>query len=268
MKDRKWQLLQHGKIPRLNNPLFIGGLPGIGNVGKVAIDFLIDDLNAVKIYEIISYAFPNSVFVSEDNLVELPAVEIFYKKFKGNKRDLILLGGDVQPVDETSSYELSDIVLDIIQNLGAKEVITMGGIGLAHIPKKPKVYCTGNSKDIINKYKNSLVNNQLYGVVGPIIGVSGLLLGLAGKRDIKAVSFLAETYGHPMYLGIKGSREILKTLNQSLSLGIDMQKLDKEIKKIEANLIKKAEQFSQISKTMALKKLQKKLGSSDVDYIG
>ena len=266
MRDGYYKFAQIGKLPKLKNPVFIEGLPGIGNVGKVAVDFLIDELKAKKLYEITSYSFPHSVFVNEDNLVELPIVEVFYRQL-GSKRDLLLLGGDVQPVDEVSSYEFSDRILDMAQQFGVKEIITLGGIGLNDIPKKPKVYCTGNSKRIIDAYKSDLVSNRLYGVVGPIVGVSGLLLGLASKRKIDAISFLAETYGHPMYLGIKGAKEILRVLNKSLKLNIDVNKLDREIKDIESEIIKKTEQLSEVTRQIALKKLQKRIGK-DVDYIG
>ena len=267
MRDDYWKIMQFGKTPKLNKPLLIEGLPGIGNVGKVAVDFLIDELKAKKLYEITSYTFPHSVFVNEDNLVELPIVEVFYKQFSGKMHDLLLLGGDVQPIDEVSSYEFSEKILDIVQKFNGKEVITLGGIGLADIPKKPKVYCTGNTKKIIDKYKSELVSNSLYGVVGPIVGVSGLLLGLASRRNIQAISFLAETYGHPMYLGIKGAKEILKVLDKKLSLNIDINKLDREIKDIESEIMKKTEQLSEVTKQIALKKLQKRFGK-DLDYIG
>ena len=266
MRDNYWKIMQFGKMPRLNKPVFIEGLPGIGNVGKVAVDFLIDELKAKKLYEITSYTFPHSVFVNEDNLVELPIVEVFYKQFSG-KKDLLMLGGDVQPVDEVSSYEFSEKVLDIVEKFNGREVITLGGIGLGEIPKKPKVYCTGNSKKMIQRYKNELISSNLYGVVGPIVGVSGLLLGLASRRNIEAISFLAETYGHPMYLGIKGAKEILKVLDKKLGLNIDINKLDKEIKDIESEIMKKTEQLSDVTKAIALKKLQKRFGK-DVDYIG
>lgn len=265
MRNDYWRITQFGKTPKLKNPVFIEGLPGIGNVGKVAVDFLIDELKAKKLFEITSYTFPHSVFVNEQNLVELPIVEVFYKQTKG--MDLLLLGGDVQPVDEISSYEFSEKVLDIVQRFRGKEVITLGGIGLNDIPKKPKIYCTGNSKKIITKYKGGNTSNDLYGVVGPIIGVSGLLVGLSTRRKIDAVSLLAETYGHPMYLGIKGAKELLKVLNNKLNLELDINKLDREIKDIENEVLKKSEQLSEVSKTIALKKLQKKLGK-DVDYIG
>ncbi|MBI4143321.1 PAC2 family protein [Candidatus Woesearchaeota archaeon] len=267
MRSNYWKTLQFGKVPKLNRPIFIEGLPGIGNVGKVAVDFLIDELKAKKLYEITSYTFPHSVFVNEDNLVELPIVEVFYKQFSGKKPDLLLLGGDVQPIDEISSYEFSENILDIVEKLEGKEIITLGGIGLADIPKKPKVYCTANTKKIIEKYKSDLVSNKLYGIVGPIVGVSGLLLGLATRRNMDAISFLAETYGHPMYLGIKGAKEILNILNKKLELNIDINKLDREIKDIESEILKKTEQLSEVTKQIALKKLQKRLGK-DLDYIG
>ena len=70
-----------------------------------------------------------------------------------------------------------------------------------------------------------------------------------------------------MYLGIKGAKEILKVLNKQLSLSLDINKLDKEIKDIESEIIKKTGQISEVTNQIALKKLQKKLGK-DVDYIG
>ena len=262
-----WNIDHIGKKPKLNNPILIEGLPGIGNVGKVAVDFLIDELKAKKLYEITSYTFPHSVFVNEDNLVELPMVEIFYKKFNGKRQDLILMGGDVQPTDEVSSYEFSDMILDMVQKFKGKEVITLGGIGLAEVPKKPKVYCTGNTKKIIKKYKNKMVDDKLYGVVGPIVGVSGLLVGLAKRRNMGGISFLAETYGHPMYLGIKGAMEIIKVLDKELKLNISMQRLNKEVKEIESDMLQRTEQIGEVAKQTALNKLKSKFGE-DMDYIG
>ena len=79
------------------------------------------------------------------------------------------------------------LVYILLKGYNVKEIITLGGIGLPDIPKKPKVYYTGNSSSIIKKYENKLLNNNLYGVVGPIVGVTGLFLGLAEKQKIDAV---------------------------------------------------------------------------------
>lgn len=260
-----WKVNMVGKKPTLKNPILIEGLPGIGNVGKVAVDFIIDELKAVKLYELFSYTFPHSVFVNEKNLVELPSIEIYYKKMKKGP-DLLLLAGDVQPIDEVSCYEFSEEILKILKSFKGKEVITLGGIGLQDVPKKPKVYCTGNSQKAVNKYKD-LANLKLHGIVGPIVGVSGLLLGLASRYKMDSVCLLAETYGHPMYLGVKGARAILKVLEKRHKIGINLKDLDKEIKQLEAEVIKRTEELSAVSKNAAVKKLKSKIGE-EVNYIG
>lgn len=263
-----WNIsLVQKRKPKLKKPVLIEGLPGIGNVGKVAADFLIEELGAVKLYDVFSYTFPHSVFVNEKNLVELPTIEIYYKKFEKGQ-DLLILAGDVQPIDETSSYKFSDKILDILELYSGNTVITLGGIGLAQVPKKPKVYCTGNNTKFISSFKKDTnIDNNLYGIVGPIVGVSGLLLGLAGKRDINAISLLAETYGHPMYLGVKGARETIKVLNKKLKLNIKLSKLDKEIEEMELEMMKKTDDLTKVSKQAALKKIKGKF-VKDVNYIG
>jgi hypothetical protein len=261
-KQRKmtYKIKQFKKV-KINNPILIEGLPGIGNVGRIAVDFMIDSLNANKIYEISSYNFPHSVFVNEDNLVELPTIKIYHKKIKN--KDLLLLAGDFQPIDETSCYKFCDKVLDILEKFKGKEIITIGGIGLRQIPKNPKVYCAANDKSIIKKYKSKNLTNKIHGVVGPIIGVSGLLVGLASQRNMKAITLLAETFGHPTYLGIKGAREVLKILNEKLYLNLDLKMLNEEIVEMEKDILTRTKTFEELKK-----KLSKKSKQDDLDYIG
>lgn len=219
---------------KVTKPTLIEGLPGVGNVGKIATDFIIEKLNAKKLYEITSYKFPHCVFVNEENLVELPTIEIYHKKIK-NKSFLFLVG-DVQPMDEVTCYEFCDKILDIFQKHKGKEIITLGGIAMEHVPKKPKVYCTGTTKTIIQKYKNRYIVGNLNEIVGPIIGVSGLLTGLAGKRKIPAVSLLAETFAHPNFFGIKSAKQVLKVLNEKFNLKLKVSELEKELTSLEKEI--------------------------------
>jgi len=256
-----------GKKPKLRNPVFIEGLPGIGNVGKIAADFIVDELKAKKLYDIFSYSFPHSVFVSENNLVELPTVSIYYKQTA--KNDFLILNGDVQPSDEESCYEFCDKILDVVQDFKCRQVITLGGIGLHSEPKTPKVYCTGDTKSAVNDFKKGTdVDDKLFGVVGPIIGVSGVMLGLSKKRNLDAVSLLAETSAHPMHIGIKGAKEIIEVLNKKYSMGLDIKELNNEVEMIEKEGLKKSDQLGQVSKRSALKKLTNQMSKEPIDYIG
>lgn len=250
-----------GEKTNIKNPILIEGLPGIGNVGKVAVDFIIENLKAKKIYEVYSHSFPHSVLVNEENIVELPKISLYHKKIKN--KDIIFMVGDIQPIDEKSCYEFCESFLDLFEKMNGKEIITLGGIGLPNIPKIPKLYCTANNKKIINNYmKKTKLNNGLYGVVGPIIGVSGLLIGLSKERNIPAICILAETLGHPTYVGIKGARQILKALDKLFTLKLDFKRLDKEIKEIEKEILSTATGMTEVS--------QKKKSSSldTVTYIG
>jgi len=251
-----WNIKQLKKA-QLANSILIEGLPGIGNVGKVAVDFLIDELKAKKIYEISSYTLPHSVFINEANLVEMPRIEIYHKKLRN--KDFLFLAGDVQPSDELSCYQFCDEIIKLCQKHKCRDIITLGGIGLIDIPKKPRIFCTGNTEQAVKKYAVKNIHTNLYGVVGPIVGVSGLLLGMA-HHDTKAVSLLAETYGHPMYLGVKGAKEILKYLNKRFSFNVKITKLDKEIKDMEEELLKKTEELANITKQPT--------APFDVNYIG
>jgi len=254
-----WSFKYLGDIPQIDSCVLIEGLPGIGNVGKIAVDFIIDELEAKKVLEITSSSFPHSVFVNEDNLVELPKIELFYKKI--GKKHFFFISGDVQPPDETSCYDFSDMVLYLMEELKCKEIVTLGGIGLGALEGSPRLFCTGNNHDIIKRFKISKnISEKLYGVVGPIMGVSGLIVGLAERHDIDAICILAETLNHPLYLGISGAREIVKLLEKRYSFGVKTRKLDKEIKELEASVM--------VSNTLLTKKQKDECGIDKISYIG
>src|SRR3989339_1243836 len=100
-----WEVTKETKEnPSFNRPILIAGLPGIGNVGKISVDFLVEELKAKKMYSFFSYKFPHTVFINNKHLIEMPKLEIYYKTFKDKKTpDLLILTGDIQPVDEESS---------------------------------------------------------------------------------------------------------------------------------------------------------------------
>lgn len=257
-----WQITWEGKKPQLKRPLFIEGLPGIGNVGKIAVDFLIEEFKAKKLCSFFSHNFPHSVFVGENNLVEMPKLELYYHQNKS--RDLLLLTGDIQPINELSCFTFCEEILAIVKEYQCTEVITTGGIGLQGIPEQPKVYCTSNDAGLLKEYISGMsAQKEIFGVVGPIVGVSGILLGLGKRHGVKGVAVLAETFGHPMYLGVKGAKEILKAFEAKFHFGIDLKKMGKEIIEVERELMRKTKALASEGARAGAKARQKEMG-----YIG
>lgn len=216
-----------GKI-KFKSPILVEGLPGIGNVGKIAVDYLVDYLKPALLYKIHSHSFPHSVFLTDNNQIELPSVNILHHP--NTTHDLLLLAGDVQPINERESYEFCEKMLDFVQDLGCNEIITLGGIGLPTEVKSPTVFGAVTDSETFSRYKKykgiKFTTNQK---IEAIVGASGLLLGLAKLRGMCGVSLLTETYANQFHLGFKEAKIVLSELRKILGLDLDLATLEKEI---------------------------------------
>jgi uncharacterized protein len=232
-KMADWKTTIHKKT-KLKSPILIEGMPGIGSVGKITADMLVEQLKAEKLVSFFSYCLPNSVFVKEDNLVELPKIDIYYKKIR--RQDFMFLVGDVQPMKEEESYRFAEAVLGIAKKFKCKEIVALGGIGLSVEPTESKVFVTGNDKKLIEEFTKLGASNKLYGFVGPIMGITGLTLGLGKSYGLKSVALLAETFAGPMHIGLREAKGLMKILDKKYSLSISMTLVDKDIKRYENEL--------------------------------
>lgn len=220
------------KVPKLKDPILIEGLPGIGNVGKLAVEHLIDSINASKFAEIYSKDFPPQVFINPDGTIELVKNEFYYwKAKKKDQRDLVLLTGDYQGLSSHGQYELVEKILDIVEELGVKEMYTLGGYGLGQDIEKPKVLCATTDVHLVKKMKK-------YGAVfkknepgGGIVGASGLILGLGKIRGLEGTCFMGETPGY--LVDPKSAKAVLKILMKITNIDVNLSALEKKAKEIE-----------------------------------
>ena len=221
-----------GKKPKLKNPILLEGLPGIGNVGKLAVEHLIDNINATKFVELYCKDFPPQVFINTDGTIELVKNEFYYwKAKKKNQRDLIILTGDYQGLSSHGQYELVDAVLDIAKEFGVKDLFTLGGYGLGQEINKPKVLCATTNKNIVKTMKK-------YGAVfkknepgGGIVGASGLILGIGKLRGFNGACLMGETPGY--LVDPNSAKAVLKILMKITNIDLNLSALEKKAKEIE-----------------------------------
>src|SRR5438132_26757 len=110
----------------LKEPVLIQGLPGLGYVGKVAVDYFIEKLKPRKIAELYSsyLLFPDGnlgINISEDGTYSLPRYEFY--AYSDKDPNVIFLTGDAQP-SVTGQYEVASRVLDFAQQFNSKMVLT------------------------------------------------------------------------------------------------------------------------------------------------
>jgi hypothetical protein len=219
------------KRPKLKNPIFIEGLPGMGYVGKLAAEHLVSELGAKKFAELYSPHFPHHVYIQEEGLVRLVMNEFYWATPKG--KQLIILIGDVQATSPQGHYEVVHKILDVVKRFGAKQLFTLGGYATGRYPLgKPKVVGVVSHPKLVDRYRK-------YGVVieedgGPIIGASGLILGLGKLRGMEGICLLGETHG--MMVDHRAAESVLGVLTRILDIEVDMADLERRARKTESLL--------------------------------
>lgn len=244
----------------LDNPIFIEALPGIGHVGKLAIDHLIDELGATKFAEIYSPYFPPQVFVGEDGIIEDMKNEFYYLKSQGeDERDFILLVGNCQGLSTEGQYELCGSVLDFVENYGVKELFTLGGLATGQPVEEIEVLGAATDEEHVNVLKE--VDIEIRSADGGIVGASGLFLGLGRLRGMAGSCLMGKTPGY--FIDAEAAEAILGKLAVLLKLEVNTDKLEERAEETR-QMISKAQQMEQEMMNKAMGQQQ----DDDLRYIG
>ena len=227
--------------PKLKSPILIEGLPGVGNIGRVAVGYLIEELGAKKFAQLYSEHFFPFVMLQENYQVHLLKNEFFYwKAKKAGQRDLILLVGDCQSLSSQGHYEITEKVLEFVKKLGVKDIFTVGGLATGEIEDSPKIYGAATEETLAKKFEKFGIDFSAGEKVGYIVGASGLFLGLGKEYGMKGICMLGETSGFPIVTDPKAAEVILDSLTNILNIKIDMSKLEQRVSEME-KFIKKVE---------------------------
>ncbi|MFN3527784.1 MAG: proteasome assembly chaperone family protein [Candidatus Altarchaeaceae archaeon] len=215
------------RIPKLKDPVMITGFPGIGFVGKLAVDYLLDSLEVKKLATMYSIYFPSQVIINPDGTIRSPKKEIFYfknsTKNRKAKNDLLITTGDFQGVTGEGQYLLSMKIVEIAEKFNVKMIYTLGGLGIGSIPEKPKIYGAATDISIVNELKKFDID---FRPGGSIYGAAGLIVGIAMMKNIKGVCLMGETQGE--LLDPKAAKEVLKKIVEILDIKIDLQKIEEK----------------------------------------
>ncbi len=176
--------------PALETPIFVQGLPGIGNVGKVAAYLLIKFCGAKTFAELYSPSFPDYVSVDSKGICSLPRYEFYAAPME--KNDFLIMTGDTQPSldDVTAHYGLCSEIVEHIKKIGSEFVVTIGGVSMKK--EKSDVYVAATSSRLADEFaqKGATVYSK-----GRIMGATGLTLALAKEEGLEGICLLGATAG-------------------------------------------------------------------------
>ncbi|WP_267163546.1 proteasome assembly chaperone family protein [Halovenus salina] len=237
----------------LQDPVLIEGLPGVGHVGKLAAEHLVEELDSELVRRVYSTHFPPQVSV-EEGLTELACAEIH--AVSAPEADLLVLTGDHQAQDTVGHYGLTDTLLDIVEEFDATPVYALGGVPTGELIEEYDVIgatTTETQREELEEFGVDFRGNE---PEGGIVGISGLLLGLGDRRDVPASCIMGQTSGY--LVDPKSAKAVLEVLEDAIGFEVDFESLEDRADEME-DVVRKIQEMEQGSAAGA---------DEDLRYIG
>lgn len=211
--------LKYMRKPELRRPVVVAGLPGIAHIGKLAVEYLAEQIGAKKFAELYADYFPGWV-IRKGAMIKGLKIDFYSGRPKGSKRDLILATSEAQAGSSLGQYRLSDEIMHTVSKHGADTIITMAAylapaedgsavVGAASDPKMTK---------LMDEHGVTVLDG------GMIVGMNGLLVGLAGEVGMHGLCLLGTTRGG--YIDVDASGAVLAALADILGFELDVSGLE------------------------------------------
>lgn len=209
------------------SPIVISGFPGVGMVGAIAAEFLIQHLNTEKIGKVILDKSPALVAIHEGKLIE--PFSVHYSK----KHNIVVIHS-ILAVPGTE-WQAADALLKICTTLNARELISVEGVANSSTANEE----TQSRGSRIFYYTNTeakgkaLARQKLESLKeGIIMGPTSAVLIKTGKLPVTCI--FAQTYDSMP--DSNAAAQVIKALDSYLGLKVDFKPLLQLATKFEQKL--------------------------------
>ncbi|QLG63469.1 proteasome assembly chaperone family protein [Halorarum salinum] len=217
--------------PELDEPALVEGLPGVGHVGKLVAEHLVEEFDGTLVRRAYTTEFPPQVTVDDEGVTELTHAEFHHVDADGV--DLLVLTGDHQAASNEGHYTLTDAFLDVADDFGCERAFALGGVPTGELIDDDEYGVLGavNDADAKPELEDADVEFRADEPAGGIVGVSGLVLGLGGRRGLEAACLMGETSGY--LVDPKSAQAVLEVLQTVLGFEVDFADLEERAEEME-----------------------------------
>jgi uncharacterized protein (TIGR00162 family) len=223
-----------------DSPVLVEGLPGVGHVGKLVAEHLVDEFDSKVVRRIHSHHLPPQCAVDDDGTTDLVSAEIY--ELEANGVETLVLTGDHQSQTIDGHYKITERVLDIADDAGVERIYGLGGVATGELVEEYDVVGAANSEALVEEMTEHGVEFGEGEPEGGIVGVSGLLLGLGERRGFDGVCLMGETSGY--LVDPKSAQAVLDVLCETLDFEVDTEKLEDRAEEME-EVVKRLEEMNQ-----------------------
>ncbi|MFB6221721.1 MAG: PAC2 family protein, partial [Halolamina sp.] len=284
------------ETPELRDPVLVEGLPGVGHVGKLAAEHLLEEFESTLVRRVYADEFPPQVSVDDDGVASLTcasfhAVDLSSptptdieaedeeaeeeaddaedESSDGNAiadggepaddeddeadgdedagtvptdRDLLVLTGNHQAQSNAGHYKITEAFLDVAEEFGVEEAYALGGVPTGELIEEHNVLGAVSDASMTDSLRDAGVEFRGDEPAGGIVGVSGLLLGLGGRRGHEVACLMGETSGY--LVDPKSAKAVLEVLEGQLGFRVDFAALEQRAQEME-EVVGKIQQMQQ-----------------------
>jgi uncharacterized protein len=210
--------------------IVIEGFPGFGLVSTIVTEFLIDHLNAKQIGRIETDQIQPIVAIHKGEMVD--PLGIFYDK----KNNIVFIRA-IAPVNNLE-WQITDNLTKFCKDIGAKEFISIEGIGSDNKEPEPEAFFYSANASTIKKFNSMKIKPLNEGI---IVGVTASLLA----KFPNSTFIFTEAYSN--LPDSRAAAKVIEILDEYLDLDVDYKPL---LKKAETFETKIKDILSKSAKTM------------------
>ncbi len=284
------------ETPELRDPVLVEGLPGVGHVGKLAAEHLLEEFESTLVRRVYADEFPPQVDVDDDGVASLTCASFHAVDLSSptptevedaddeaddadsddadaageeatdeagsdaeragsdadaddgdegtvpTDRDLLVLTGNHQAQSNAGHYRITEAFLDVAEEFGVERSYALGGVPTGELIEEHNVLGAVSDAPMTESLGSAGVEFRSDEPAGGIVGVSGLLLGLGGRRGHEVACLMGETSGY--LVDPKSAKAVLEVLEAELDFRVDFAALEHRAEEME-EVVGKIQQMQQ-----------------------
>ncbi|MEM0486955.1 MAG: PAC2 family protein [Sulfolobales archaeon] len=239
------------KKSNFENKVLLVGLPGMGRVGYVTANYLVEKLGGTLVGEVYSIYFPSHLEVDDSGLCTLFTGRIY------DIKKALVFTADAQPQSPEGQNLLSKKVVESLVKRGVKLVVAAAAYVVPTVDQARRVYVVGTDQKTVEMF-TSIGALKLRG--GTISGMNGVIIGWSKYFGIPGVVLLGETWA-PLVevdeVDFRAAKHIIELLAKFLGISIGVEELDKYAAHVEQRVV------AAMAKMMGRKEETEKVGYRD-----
>ena len=223
----------------------LNGFPGIGLIGTISTEFLMEHLKFEQIGKIIFTDAPAVVAIHKGKLIE--PLGVYYSK----ATNLVIIHGI--NLAYGNEWELAKVLFDLYKKLEAKEMISVEGVGtqeqeINENVEDGSVFYFANKPGPEKKLKGLKIDKLQDGI---IMGLTSALI--VSGTNVPLTCFFAKT--HSKLPDSKAAAQIIRALDAYIGLDVDYKPLLQSAEQFETKLkdiLSKGKEASNLRETKKL----------------